>query len=149
VSILPIRDRGVVIDHMLPYTEDLMVRILRVRERRDIYRAATVKALRRPGSIKGMLMIEDRELLPEELRMIAAVSPGSTVNMVEQGKVIRKLLLKLPSRVEGISGILCTNKGCVTRPEHQEYVKPIMVRFDEKSVRCHYCDNVMASSQMF
>ncbi|MCK9460775.1 MAG: aspartate carbamoyltransferase [Proteobacteria bacterium] len=149
VSILPIRDRGVVIDHMLPYTEDLMVRILRVRERRDIYRAATVKALRRPGSIKGMLMIEDRDLDEQELRMIAAVSPGCTVNRVVAGKVVRKLELRLPSRVEGIAGMVCANKGCITRPEHQENVKPIMVRFDEKTVRCHYCDNVMASSQMF
>ena len=149
VSILPIRDRGVVIDHMQPYTEDLLMRILRVRERKDIYRAATVKALRRPGSIKGMLMIEDRELDDQELRMIAAVSPGCTVNRVVAGKVVRKIMLKLPSRVEGISGMVCTNKECITRPEHQEYVKPVMVRFDEKTVRCHYCDNVMASSQMF
>jgi aspartate carbamoyltransferase catalytic subunit len=149
MSIRPIRDRGVVIDHMLPYTEDLLMRLLRVRERGDIYRAATVKSLRRPDSIKGMLMIENRELNEKELRMIAAVSPESTVNMVTEGKVVRKLKMRLPSRVEGISGILCTNKGCVTRPEHQEYVKPLMVRFDEKSVRCHYCDNVMASSQMF
>jgi len=63
--------------------------------------------------------------------------------------VVSKLELKLPSRVEGISGMVCTNKGCITRPEHQEYVAPIMVRFDEKTVRCHYCDNVMASSLMF
>jgi len=149
MSIRPIRDRGVVIDHMLPYAEDLLMRILRVRERRDIYRAATVKSLRRPDSIKGMLMIENRELNDGELRMIAAVSPESTVNMVAEGKVVRKLKMRLPSLIEGIAGILCTNKGCITRPEHQEYVKPLMVRFDEKSVRCHYCDNVMASSQMF
>ena len=125
------------------------MRLLGVRARKDIYRAATVKSLSRPDSIKGMLMIEDRELDDQELRMIAAVSPGCTVNFVTEGKVVRKLLLRLPSRVEGISGMLCTNQGCITRPEHQERVRPIMVRFDEKSARCHYCDNVISSSHMF
>ena len=149
MSIKPIRDRGVVIDHMQPYAEDLLVRILRVRERKDIYRAATVKARSRPEAVKGMLMIEDRDLTEKELRMIAAVSPGCTVNLVAEAKVVKKLRMRLPSRVEGVAGIQCSNKGCITRTEHQEYVKPIMVRFDEKTVRCHYCDNIMASSQMF
>ena len=76
VSIRPIRQNGVVIDHLSPYSEDVLVRILRVKERRDIYRAATVKSVSHPDHIKGMLMIEDREFDDDELRAIAAVSPG-------------------------------------------------------------------------
>jgi aspartate carbamoyltransferase regulatory subunit len=143
VSIRPIRDSGVVIDHMAPYKEDLLVRLLRVRERRDIYRAATVKSLGRPGEIKGMLMIEDRELTDDELRAIAAVSPGCTVNFIRGAKVERKLRMRLPDRIDGIPGMTCANRGCISRPEHLESVSPLLTRAGARKVRCHYCDELM------
>jgi aspartate carbamoyltransferase catalytic subunit len=143
VSIRPIRENGVVIDHMAPYKEDALVKVLRVRERHDIYRAATVKSLRRPGTVKGMLMIEDRELCENEIRTVAAISPGCTVNTIVDGKVRRKFKLALPARIEGIPGMLCTNRGCITRPEHQESVGALMLRTDTEAVRCYFCDNLM------
>ncbi|MFO8074315.1 MAG: aspartate carbamoyltransferase [Polyangia bacterium] len=143
VSIRPIRRNGVVIDHMAPYREDLLVKLLGVRERRDIYRAATVKSLRRPGSVKGMLMIEERELSDDELRTIAAVSPGCTVNFIREAKVTRKLRTYLPGRICNVEGMVCTNKGCITRPEHLEGVRPTMIKAGDRAVRCYYCDNLM------
>ncbi|MBW2278170.1 MAG: aspartate carbamoyltransferase regulatory subunit, partial [Deltaproteobacteria bacterium] len=147
VSIRPLRDSGVVIDHMVPYKEDLLVRLLKVRERRDIYRAATVKSLALPGEIKGMLMIEDREFTDEELHDIAAVSPGCTVNFVKGAKVERKLRMKLPGRIDGIAGMVCTNKGCISRPEHLESVNPLMMKAAGGKICCHYCDQLMDSVQ--
>ncbi|RMF74926.1 MAG: aspartate carbamoyltransferase [Acidobacteria bacterium] len=143
VSIRPIRNNGVVIDHVAPYREETLVRILRVRERRDIYRAATVKSLRRPDHVKGMLMIEDREFSEPELRAIAAVSPGCTVNIIRGGKVHRKFRLELPARIFGIPSLLCGNQGCITRPEHRESVPVVLRRAGERAVRCHYCDHLM------
>ncbi len=143
VSIRPIRNNGVVIDHAAPYCEEDLSRILRVRERRDIYRAATVRSLSRPDIIKGMLMIEDREFTESDLRAIAAVSPGCTVNIIRGAKVARKFRLTLPERIEGIPGLICTNLGCITRPEHKEAVAPLLLRAGSRNVRCHYCDNLM------
>jgi aspartate carbamoyltransferase len=149
VSIRPIRHNGVVIDHLAPYSEDILVRILRVRERRDIYRAATVKSVSHPDRIKGMLMIENREFNDEELRAIAAVSPGCTVNIVKESKVEKKLRLRLPARIYGLHQISCPNNGCITRREHQESVAPIMMRVSSDRVRCYYCDQLMPSAGMF
>ena len=143
VSIRPIRDWGVVIDHMQPYKEDVIVRLLDVRERRDIYRAATVKPVNRPGDVKGMLMIEKRELDDDDLRAIAAVSPGCTVNFVQDAKVRRKLRLRMPARIEGVRRMVCTNRGCITRPEHLEAVSPVLVRSGGDKLRCRYCDHLM------
>ncbi len=149
VSIRPIRENGIVVDHVGPFLEEALVRILRIRERRDVYRAATVKSVRRPGTIKGMLMIEDRELTSDELRAIATVSPGCRVNIVSGGQVESKMELRLPDTIEGIPGMTCPNKGCITRSEHQESVDPIMHRIGEDRVRCHYCDQIMPSADMF
>jgi aspartate carbamoyltransferase catalytic subunit len=148
-SIRPIRDNGVVVDHVQAYQEEVLIRLLRVRERQDVYRAGTVKSMRRPGAVKGILMIEGRVFSDEELRAIAAVSPGCTVNSIKGGQVVRKVQLNLPARVAGIPQIECPNKGCITHPDHQESVPPVMVRSSEKSVRCAYCDHVMKSAEMF
>ncbi len=145
VSIRPIRNNGVVIDHIHPYHEDVIVRMLRVRERHDVYRAGTVRSVKRPGTVKGILMIEDREFTEAELRAIAAVSPGCRVNTIRDARVARKLVLRLPSRVEGIPGMSCPNPGCITRADHQESVAPVMMRAGEESVRCYYCDTTMSS----
>ncbi|MCU0663037.1 MAG: aspartate carbamoyltransferase [Myxococcota bacterium] len=148
VSIRPIRDCGVVIDHIQPYQEEILVRLLQVRERRDIYRAGTVKSVARPSEIKGILMIENRELSDQEIRAIAAVSPGCRINFIEGGHAARKLAVSLPARITGIPQIFCPNKGCITRVEHQEYVAPIMVRAGHDLLRCYYCDQLVASAHM-
>jgi aspartate carbamoyltransferase catalytic subunit len=149
VLIRPIQKSGIAIDHLEPYQEELLVRLLRIRERGDVYRAGTVKSMSRPGTVKGILMIEDRELKEEELRVIGAVSPGSRVNIIHDGHVARKLELMLPARISGIPQITCPNKRCITRKEYEESVAPIMVRAGVDRVRCHYCDQVMHSAKMF
>jgi aspartate carbamoyltransferase catalytic subunit len=149
VSILPIRKNGVVVDHLLPYSEERLIRVLKVRERRNVYRGGTVRSLSRPEVIKGMLMIEDREFSDDELRAIAAVSPGCRVNTIREGKVEQKVRLRLPYEISGIRQISCTNKNCITHTVHQESVDPKMIRTSSDRVRCAYCDQMMQSAEMF
>jgi aspartate carbamoyltransferase regulatory subunit len=96
-----------------------------------------------------MLMIEDRELTDEELRAVAAVSPGCRVNIVSNGQVAKKIELKLPGRISGIPQMSCPNMDCITRKEHEESVPPIMIRAGSDRVRCYYCDQIMPSARMF
>jgi aspartate carbamoyltransferase catalytic subunit len=148
-SIRPIKDSGIVVDHVKAYQEELLLRLLQVRERRDIYRAGTVKSIRRPDAIKGILMIEGRELTEDEIRSVAAVSPGCRINIIKGGQVVRKMQLRLPDRMTGIPQISCPNKGCITHLSHQESVAPVMLRRDENTVSCAYCDHLMDSAAMF
>ncbi len=148
-SIRPIRDSGVVIDHVRAYQEDLLVRLLKVRERRDIYRAGTVKSIRRPGTVKGILMIEGRDLTEDEIRSVAAVSPGCRINVIKGGQVVRKMQLRLPDRITGVTEIACPNVGCITHKSHRESVAPMMFRRNEDTVCCAYCDHLMNPAEMF
>ena len=104
---------------------------------------------KQPDRIKGLLMIEDRELDDQEMRLVAAVSPGCRVSIIRDGRVARKFTLALPRRIEGVPDVLCPNTGCITRPEHLERVPPIMVRAGEENVRCYYCDTVIPSRDIF
>jgi len=149
-AIRPIRDgEGVVIDHLKPYSEEILTRLLHTRERSSIYRAGTVRSHKVPARIKGLLMIEDRELDEQEMRLVSTVSPGCRINFIRKGKVARKLQMRLPHRIQGLHDLLCPNTGCITRPEHHERVSPVMIRVDEENVRCYYCDTVMQSGKAF
>ncbi len=149
VSIRPIRDRGVVIDHLRPYAESLLARLLKLEERGDIYRAATVRSVKRPENIKGMLMIEDRALTEAELALVAALSPGARVNRIVNSQVIEKLALALPDTIAGIESLHCPNSGCVSRPEHREHVAPSFVKMGPDTVACTWCDHVMNTRELF
>ncbi len=149
VSIRPIRDRGVVVDHLLPHTESLLALLLRVKERRDVYRAGCVRSVSRPENVKGILMIEDRVLNTDEMRLIASVSPGARVNRIENAGVVEKFELSLPSRISGIEQLLCPNTGCITRPEHQEHVSCCFEKLDERTLRCKYCDHILDAGELF
>ncbi len=53
VSIRPIRVRGVVLDHLQPHTESLLALLLKVRERRRLYRRAPCVRWRAPTTSKA------------------------------------------------------------------------------------------------
>jgi aspartate carbamoyltransferase catalytic subunit len=149
VSIRPIRQHGVVIDHLRPYSERILAKLLKVSENKNVYRSATVRSVARPQNIKGMLMIEDRELTEEELHLIATVSPGARVNRITDSSVTQKLKLSLPHIIEGIDSLLCPNEGCITRPSHIENVSPRYEKIGEDIIACSYCNFVMTSSELF
>jgi aspartate carbamoyltransferase regulatory subunit len=41
--------------------------------------------------------------------------------------------------------MICTNQGCITRPEQEESVAPLMVKASDDALRCYYCDQLMGS----
>jgi aspartate carbamoyltransferase catalytic subunit len=153
VDIRPI-DNGTVIDHIEgnPYVIDKISRLLGLAARGDIFRMGVVEPLKRPGSRKGVVMIKDRLLNDDELRLIATLAPGSTVNDIREGHVVRKRDLFLPGLVEGLPEMQCTNHRCITRQEHHEHVPARALRLgpgsDSKIVKCFYCNNLMESHEV-
>ncbi len=116
VDIRPIQN-GTVIDHVEgnPYVISKIGRLLGVAEQKNVFRAGVVEPVKRPGTTKGVMMIKDRFLDDDEVRLIAAVAPGSTVNDIRERHVVRKRDLRLPAVVEGLPGMACTNHHCITR----------------------------------
>ena len=153
VDIRPI-ETGTVIDHVenSAYVIEKIARLLRLSERGDICRMGVVEARRRPGTRKGVLMIQGRFLTDEELRLVATMTPGATVNDIRDRHVSRKRDLYLPAVVKGLPGMSCTNHRCITRPEYHEHVPPIATRVggaSSSAVKCLYCNNLMESCELF
>jgi len=110
-----------------------------------------VEPIKRPGTTKGVLMIKDRLLENDEIRLIATIAPGATVNDIKAGRVVRKRDLFVPAVVEGLPDMTCTNHRCITRPEYHEHVAPRAIRIGngKNIVKCFYCNNLMESHELF
>lgn len=153
VDIRPI-ETGTVIDHVenTPYVIQKIARLLRLAERGDIFRMGVVESRRRPGNRKGVMMIKGRFLSDEDVRLVAAVAPGATVNDIRDRRVSRKRDLHLPGVIMGLPGMSCTNHRCITRREYSEHVPPMVTRLGgagSSVVKCCYCNNLMESAELF
>jgi len=153
VQIRPI-ENGTVIDHieMNPYAVNRIAELLHLEKNGNVYRLGVVESIKRPGNKKGVLMIKDRYLTNDEVKLVATLAPGSTVNTIQSNRVTRKRDLYLPEVIDALPDMKCTNCGCITRLEHHEHVAPKAVRVgDEKTnlVKCYYCNNMMESHNLF
>lgn len=94
------------------------------------------------GTHKGILFRPDFGPVTDELvTTIAAVAPGSTINVIADGEVRRKLRLKHPRRIAGIPALQCGNTNCITHPDHREGIIPSFIRMEDDRYACEYCSH--------
>ena len=70
--------------------------------------------------------------------VLGFIDPNICVNIIKDEKIIRKIRMELPDRVENV--IKCKNPRCITMTEH--YVPQVFVLADKSksTYRCEYCD---------
>ncbi len=86
---------------------------------------------------KDILMFENLELDPEQLRAIALIAPQVTISIIEKGEIKEKIKVSLPSIVKKI--ITCPNPHCITNIEKVE-TNFIVKNNGKIEVFCHYCE---------
>ncbi len=93
-----------------------------------------------PGVNKGLIFLpEVQELSPSDVRRLAAVTAGCTVNFIKNNKVVKKLRLTSPPRIYKIKGTGCTNTHCISHASHSENVPPEFIREEDGTLECFYC----------
>ena len=93
------------------------------------------------GTHKGLIFRPDHPPLTEsEIRRLAAVAPGSTVNLIRDGTVERKYRLSSPNRIYGLESLICRNEACITHPDNHEPVRPRFRRTTPGRYACEFCD---------
>lgn len=76
-----------------------------------------------PGLKKGLLSLPNFDLHKisvREMKMIASIAPGSTVNAVASSEVVGKFRLKVPERIYDLPNIGCKNKLCIANPKNKQ-----------------------------
>lgn len=73
-----------------------------------------------------------------DFSVLGFVDPNICVNIIKDEKIVRKIRMELPDRVENV--IKCKNPRCITMTEH--YVPQVFILADRKksTYRCEYCD---------
>ena len=73
-----------------------------------------------------------------DFSVLGFIDPNISVNIIKDEKIVRKIKMELPERVENV--IRCKNPRCITMTEH--YVPQTFVLADREKAtyRCEYCD---------
>ena len=140
-------ENGTVIDHISPGSALKAFGILGLEEDDESSITIAIRVDSDEMGEKDLLKIEDRFLTPKESAMIALISPRATINIIREFEVDSKHPVELPEKLTGIFD--CDNPNCITNQE-REPVEPQfeVVKKDELSVRCLYCDNLMDEGQI-
>lgn len=84
-------------------------------------------------------IIKIDEVIDIDLNAIGYVDPRVTVNIINDGKLIKRSHLEMPETIEDI--IFCKNPRCITTTEQD--IKHIFKLTDRENrvYRCIYCDS--------
>ncbi len=144
VGIRPV-ESGIVIDHIGrgKNPHEIWVQIDKVRRilALNCISSHGVYTSLRTGAHKGMISLPDHNGFDgREIKMLAAIAPGCSVNHVVDGKVARKFRLHIPPRVYNLDEICCRNEERISHPAHHEPITAEFYRADTEIFTCKYCE---------
>ena len=135
---------GLVIDHICKGENPSEIRehmnsILHVLKL-DEGRGGTWVGTGKDGKYKGLIVVpEYRDLDTKELKRLAAVASGATLNIIKDFKVIKKYRTHMPPRIYNFDDIACANPACITHPANSENVPNYFIRTKDNHFECAYC----------
>ena len=87
-------------------------------------------------SKKDIIKIDN--IIDIDYSVLGFIDPNITVNEVQDEKIVRKVSLSLPDRVENV--IKCRNPRCITSTEHYMHHVFKLTDREKAEYRCAYCD---------
>ena len=84
-------------------------------------------------------IIKVGQVIDLDFAVLGYIDPGITVNIIRDGKLLKREHLSLPERVTGI--IKCKNPRCITSGEQELEQEFRLTDRENKVYRCVYCDS--------
>ncbi len=75
-----------------------------------------------------------------QMKQLAAIAPGSTLNIIRDRRIIRKLRLHMPPKIYNFETISCRNTACISHPSNGESVPAEFYRIAGDIFVCKYCE---------
>lgn len=131
-------EKGIVIDHIPVGYGIKMFHILKL-EKADYTVALINNAFSKKMGRKDIIKINNK--IDFDVEFLGLINADLTINIIEEGKIIRKVRLTVPEKVTNV--IKCKNPRCVTSVEKNidhvfHLVDPV-----KRSYRCEYCDDII------
>ena len=92
---------------------------------------------------KDIIKIEN--VMDIDFSVLGFIDPNICVNIIQNEKIVRKIKMELPTRVQNV--FKCKKPRCITITEH--YVKPTFLLVDKENAlyRCEYCDTLYKAGE--
>ncbi|MEL7649516.1 MAG: aspartate carbamoyltransferase regulatory subunit [Sedimentibacter sp.] len=128
-------NKGLVIDHIQAGKAMQIYHYLNL-DKMDCSVAIIKNAKSKIMGKKDIIKIEDKINL--DLDVLGFIDPNITVNVIDNGVIIKKIKLELPEKIENV--VKCKNPRCITSIEQEIVQKFKLTDRDKKVYRCVYCD---------
>ncbi|MBN2508770.1 MAG: aspartate carbamoyltransferase [Spirochaetales bacterium] len=145
VGIKPV-ENGIVIDHIgkgrdLALIWDHIDKIrrimnLNIRSSHGVYHSNEEGIYKGIISLPNVLSFDERQI-----KMLGAVAPECTLNIIHGSKITKKYRMHTPPRVYNFREISCKNENCISHPSHCEPVKAEFIRLNSNTYSCKYCEH--------
>ena len=151
-GVKPIRD-GIVIDHICKGDSPAEIRrhmaLIRKVMNLDDFKGGEWVSESANGQFKGLIFRPGTYTLDhKQVKRLAAVAPGCTLNIIENGKVARKFRTALP-RIYNFDDIMCINEACISNDKQSENVQAMFIKTHDNRYRCAYCGRVHTFKEIF
>ncbi|MDO5690497.1 MAG: aspartate carbamoyltransferase regulatory subunit [Tissierellia bacterium] len=130
--------KGIVIDHISPGMGYEIFKLLEL-EKADYRVALIINASSEKFGRKDLIKIENE--IDLDLRALGILDDQLTINIIEDEKISRKIIVELPDSFEGI--FTCKNPRCVTTSERDMVQRFTLVDKSQKLYKCDYCDHLL------
>ncbi len=152
-GVKPIRD-GIVIDHICKGDTPAEIRrhmaLIRKVMNLDDFKGGEWVSESANGQFKGLIFRPGTYTLDhKQVKRLAAVAPGCTLNIIENGKVARKFRTSLPPRIYNFDDIMCINEACISNDKQSENVQAMFIKTHDNRYRCAYCGRVHTFKEIF
>ncbi len=127
---------GIVLDHITAGRGMEIYRILKLHEL-----DCTVAMIENAESVKmgRKDIIKVGKVIDLNFDILGYIDPGITVNIINDGKLVKRSRLKLPERIRDV--IRCKNPRCITSTEQELTHEFRLTDPVRKIYRCIYCEN--------
>ena len=131
-------EKGIVIDHIPAGFGMKLFHYLKL-DKADYTVALIINAFSEKMGKKDIIKINNE--IDLDVDFLGLINPNITINVIENGKIVRKVKLKVPEKVVNV--IQCKNPRCVTSVESYADHVFHLVNPEKRSYRCEYCDDIV------
>ncbi|MBB5224859.1 aspartate carbamoyltransferase regulatory subunit [Treponema ruminis] len=126
---------GLVIDHIKAGFGPQIFHFLGL-DKADFSCALIMNVASKKTGKKDIIKIDN--IINIDYSVLGFIDPNISINVIKDEKIVRKIKMELPEKVENV--IHCKNPRCITVTEH--YVTPSfrLVNREKAQYACEYCD---------
>ncbi|MGD1823324.1 MAG: bifunctional aspartate carbamoyltransferase catalytic subunit/aspartate carbamoyltransferase regulatory subunit [Pleomorphochaeta sp.] len=85
----------------------------------------------------------------KELKRLAAIAPGCTLNIIKDNVVVEKYRTTMPPRIYNFENMCCKNEACISNPKQGEDVEAMFFRTKDHKFICSYCGKAHSFKEIF